>query len=162
MGTDGKIAQPNNLSEWGYHAGESAWEINGKKVKGVSDRLMGMEMCNPGRLGLKNGKYYTYYDTSFKNPIEPKDVRIIKESKDSQFAGAYLPYTKEQEAALVKFLLWMKWNNPSVFNFDYVLGHCEVAGMRGIGYWRKNDPSGALSMDMDSFRALLKKEYAKL
>lgn len=165
MGTDGVIAQPNNLSEWGYHAGESKWDIivNGKlkTVKSVSDHLIGMEMCNPGRLAPKNGKYYTYYDTSFKNPILEKDVRIAK-SDDNIQAGVYLPYTKAQETALIKFLLWMKWNNPDVFMFENVVGHDECAGVKGIGYSRKNDPGGALSMTMTKFRELLKKEYAKL
>lgn len=162
MGTDGKIAQPNNLSEWGYHAGESAWVIDGKKVKSVSNRFVGMEINNPGRLTLKNGKYYTYYDTAFKNPIDPKNVRVIVKDDDNIQAGAYLPYTKEQEKSLVEFLLWMKFNNPEVFKFENVVGHDECAGVKGIGYARKNDPGGALSMTMTKFRALLKAEYAKL
>lgn len=86
---------------------------------------------------------------------------MITQNKDNILAGAYLPYTKEQETALIEFLLWAKANNPTVFDFDYVLGHDEVAGPKGIGRWRKNDPGGALSMTMSEFRQLLKDEYKK-
>lgn len=171
MGTDGKIVQANPLSQWGYHAGESAWEIDGKKVSGVSNRFVGLEICNPGRLELINGKYYTWFDVkkdpetkkiiSLKNPIEPKDVRIAKKDDDNIQAGAYLPYTKEQENGLIQFCLWLKANNPDVFNFDCVVGHDEISGKKGIGYNRKNDPGAALSMTMTQLRNLLKQQYGK-
>lgn len=161
IGTDGKFVQVNPLNQWGYHAGESAWTIAGEKRHGVSNFLVGIEITNPGRLELHNGKYYTYWDTQRTKPIEPNDVRIIKKDTDNILAGAYLPYTKEQEETLIEFLLWAKANNPSVFDFDYVLGHDEVAGPKGIGRWRKNDPGGALSMTMTEFRKLLKEEYTK-
>lgn len=159
IGIDGKLVQVNPFNQWGYHAGESAWTIGGKKVTGVSNLLVGIEMNNPGRLVEKNGKYYAYFDTKFKNPI--KNVRVIKKNTDNILAGAYMPYTEEQEQGLVEFLLFMKANNPDVFDFDYVLGHDEVAGPKGIGRWRKNDPGGALSMTMTEFRAHLRSEYKK-
>lgn len=172
MGRDGQVVQANPLNEWGYHCGDSAWIIDGKKVTGLSNRLVGLEICNPGRLELINGKYYTWFDVkrdpetkkiiSLKNPIDPKDVRIIKKDDDNIQAGNYLPYSKEQEQGLIEFCLWLKLNNPEVFSFDYVLGHDEISGKKGIGYNRKNDPGGALSMNMTQFRELLKKEYAKL
>lgn len=159
IGIDGKFVQVNPFNQWGYHAGESAWIVDGKKRTSVSNLFVGIEMNNPGRLVKKGDKYYAYYDTKFTKPIE--NVRIIKENKDNILAGAYMPYTKEQEAGLVEALLFMKANNPDVFNFDYVLGHDEVAGPKGIGKWRKNDPGGALSMTMTEFRAYLKAEYKK-
>lgn len=161
IGTDGKLVQANPLNQWGYHAGESAWIIDGAKRNGVSNFLVGIEITNPGRLDIDNGKYYTYWDTGRKQPIDAKKVRVITQNKDNILAGAYLPYTKEQETALIEFLLWAKANNPTVFDFDYVLGHDEVAGPKGIGRWRKNDPGGALSMTMSEFRQLLKDEYKK-
>lgn len=161
IGTDGKLVQANPLNQWGYHAGESAWTIDGVKRNGVSSFLVGIEITNPGRLEIDHGKYYTYWDTERKQPIEAKKVRVIPQNQDNILAGAYLPYTKAQETTLIEFLLWAKANNPTVFDFDYVLGHDEAAGPKGIGRWRKNDPGGALSMTMTAFRQLLKDEYKK-
>jgi N-acetyl-anhydromuramyl-L-alanine amidase AmpD len=160
MGTDGKVVQANPLNQWGHHAGQSSWIIEGKKVDGVSNRLVGLEMCNPGRLDKVNGEYFTWFDK--KNPIPSKEVRVISADDDNIQKGFYVPYTKEQEQGLIDFCMWLKLNNPNVFNFDYVLGHDEVAGKKGIGFSRKNDPGGALSMNMTEFRELLKKEYAKI
>lgn len=159
IGTDGKLVQANPLNQWGYHAGESAWSIEGVRRNGVSNFLLGIEITNPGRLVLHQGKYYTYWDTDFKQPIEAKKVRVIAENRDNILAGAYLPYSQAQETTLIEFLLWAKANHPSVFNFDYVLGHDEAAGPKGIGRWRKNDPGGALSMTMTEFRQLLKDTF---
>jgi hypothetical protein len=161
LGIDGKFVQANPLNQWGHHAGESAWEIAGAKRSGVSNCLVGIEINNPGRLTVKDGKYYTYWDTKFTKPIDESLVRVIEKNTDNILAGAYLPYTKAQEETLIEFLLWAKANNPTVFSFDYVLGHDEVAGPKGIGRWRKNDPGGALSMTMADFRQLLKDEYKK-
>lgn len=159
LGTDGKFVQVNPLNQWGYHAGESSWTIAGEKRNGVSNYLVGIEINNPGRLELHDGKYFTYWDKEMTEPIDPNEVRVIDKNTDNILAGTYLPYTMAQEEALVEFLLWAKANNPTVFDFDYVLGHDEVAGPKGIGRWRKNDPGGALSMTMTEFRQLLKDEY---
>lgn len=170
IGTDGKFVQVNPLNEWGYHAGESSWVINGKKRSGVSNWLVGIEMNNPGMLTKKNGKFYTYWDEKFEKPLDSKLVRVFDKDKDNIQAGYYLPYTKEQESGLIEFLLWAKRNNPDVFSFDYVLGHDEVAGNLtyadsakgyGINRDRKNDPGGALSMTMPEFRKFLNAEYKK-
>lgn len=169
IGTDGKFVQANPLSQWGHHAGESSWSIAGSKRNGVSSYLVGIEINNPGRLHSYEGKYFTYWNWDEKtrkpkNPgnfIAPDEVRVIEKNKENILAGAYLPYTKAQEETLIDFLLWAKANNPSVFDFNYVLGHDEVAGPQGIGYWRKNDPGGALSMTMSQFRQLLRDEYEK-
>lgn len=161
IGTDGKFVQANPLNQWGYHAGESAWVIGGEKRNGVSKYLVGIEITNPGMLDLHDGKYFTYWDKKKTKPIDPSEVRIFTKNKDNILAGAYLPYTPAQEETLIEFLLWAKANNPTVFDFDYVLGHDEVSGPKGIGRWRKNDPGGALSMTMTEFRQLLKDEYKK-
>jgi hypothetical protein len=161
IGTDGKFVQANPLNQWGYHAGESAWMIAGEKRSGVSNFLVGIEITNPGRLEVHQGKYYTYWDSARKQALDPAQVRVITQNRDNILAGAYLPYTNAQEQSLIEFLLWAKANNPGVFDFDYVLGHDEVAGPKGIGRWRKNDPGGALSMTMTEFRKLLKDEYKK-
>jgi len=164
LDTDGSLHQWQSLADWDSHAGVSAWVIDGTKVDGVSSRFVGVEICNPGRLEFHEGNYYAWFDItkdksnkviSARNPIKPKDCRIFRENKDNILAGIYLPYTKEQEAELIRLCLWLKQNNPSVFSFNNVVGHDEVAGPKGIGYWRKNDPGGALSMTMSEFRKKL-------
>jgi hypothetical protein len=55
--------------------------------------------------------------------------------------------------------MWLKNNNPKIFDFDKVLGHHEVSGRVGLGYWRKIDPGGSLSMPMREYREYLKKLY---
>ena len=157
IATDGTFVQANPINEWGYHAGISAWKINGKKVSSVSDYLDGIEMNNPGRLEKIAGKYYSYFNK--KTPIDPKFVNVVSKDDDNIQAGYYMKYTPQQIETLIDYLCWRKFNDPENYNFDYVLGHDEVAGKKGIGYNRKNDPGGALPMNMTKFRELLKKTY---
>jgi len=168
IATDGSFVQANPLNQWGHHAGESSWVINGKRVDGVSDYLDGIEMNNPGILTKIGSKYYAYYD--LKSPIPDDQVRVITKDKHNVQKAAYMKYTSAQEKTLIEYLLWRKFNDPENYNFDYVLGHDEVAGNTveddekkgyGLARDRKNDPGGALSMTMPELRSLLKKEYAK-
>jgi N-acetyl-anhydromuramyl-L-alanine amidase AmpD len=76
-------------------------------------------------------------------------------------AGYFHKYSLAQEASLIELLVWLKNNNPSIFNVDYILGHDEVAGPKGIGRSRKQDPGGALSMTMAELRDLVKKKTHK-
>lgn len=146
----GRVYQAHPFDEWGYHAGESNWTGLGSSVSG---RLVGIEICCAGRLdsNLKSWFGKTY-------PIA--DTRTVTEANYGCPDGAYKKYTAEQESSLLALLLWLKRNNENVFSFDYVLGHHEVSGMKGIGRWRKNDPGGALSMPMDDFRSQLRQQYS--
>lgn len=152
----GEIVQAHSVDEWGYHAGESKWtnKLVGNLVGSVSDDLIGIEICNGSKLErTKDGRFKTWFGTY----IAPSEVRYVTEAAYGCPDGYYQKYTPEQEATLTKTLLWLKANDPTgLFSFDDVLGHHEVAGKRGIGYFRKNDPGGALSMSMDDFRARLK------
>lgn len=143
----GQVYQANPLNRWGYHAGASTWKGLGS---GVSEYLVGIEITAAGgvtKIGDNN------YETWFKTHLTDNDVRYVK-AKDNVQEGYYHKYTKEQEDSLIKLLLWLKQNNPDVFNFDYVLGHDEVAPNR------KSDPGGALSCTMPEFRQLLKSKLA--
>jgi N-acetyl-anhydromuramyl-L-alanine amidase AmpD len=155
----GQMYQAHPISKWGYHAGESAWKVGLKPLIGaVSDDLIGIEICNAGRVEKQaDGRFKTWFGTY----IEADQVRY-SEGRENQLKGYYEKYTPEQEKALIEALLWLKAQAPDVFDFDCVLGHDEVAGPLGIGYWRKNDPGAALSMTMSEFRALLKMEWTKL
>jgi hypothetical protein len=147
MAADGQVVQSCPLSDWGYHAGASVWPELGSSV---SSKLVGIEICCAGRLTVEGDKFMSWFNTEI-----PKElVRTVK-SRDNIQAGSYHKYTEAQEKSLVELLIWLKANNPTVFNFDFVLGHDEVAPTR------KNDPSGALSMSMPEFREYLKAEYKK-
>lgn len=145
IGPTGKIYQSFPLDEWGYHAGESHWPGLGS---GVSSKLVGIEVCSAGLLDAKRKSWFgkTY-------PAE--QTREVKEADYGCPSGIYKAYTEAQEEALIRLLLWLKSNKPNVFDNRYVLGHHEVSGKLGIGYWRKQDPGGALSMSMQDLRKRL-------
>lgn len=154
MGPDGTILQSNPLNEWGYHVGKSIWL--GKS--GVSAQCRGIEISSAGSLKKVGNEFRPWYYKSAKDAIPADQVRTVNKTANITVAGPYMKYTSAQEAALVQYCLWLKVNNPDVFDFDWVVGHDETAVPRG----RKNDPGGALSMTMPEFRAHLKREYAKL
>lgn len=154
---DGQLVQAHPVNGWGHHAGESAWARGIRPLVGsVSDDLIGFEMNCAGKLEeTKDGRLKSWYGEY----IDKADARYVTEKDYGCPTGWYHKYTPEQEAMLIKSLLWLKANDPvGVFNFDSVLGHHEVAGKLGIGRWRKNDPGGSLSMTMDKLRALLKSQ----
>ncbi len=143
---DGSVFQNFPLDSWGYHAGKSSWPGLGTSV---SSKLVGIEICNGSKLKKRSdGRYESWFGEIF----DAKDVRVVK-SKDNVKGGAYQPYSEAQEASLMALLLWLKRNNPGVFDLKYVLGHDEVAPDR------KDDPGGALSMTMPEYRAKLQKLY---
>ena len=95
-------------------------------------------------------------ETWFGLVIPSAETRTIaNDTVNQQQAGTYQKYTGAQEESLVRLLRWLRSNNPSVFRFDFVLGHDKVSGSQGIGHWRKNAPGGALSMTMAAFRSHL-------
>jgi len=152
---DGSLYCAHPANEWGYHAGESAWKNPSfaKPLLGtVSDDLIGIEINAAGRLTKTLSGYKSWYGQI----IPEANVRYCDGSHPDQCEGYYEKYTQAQEDTLIKTLLWLKAQRPDVFTFDDVLGHCEVSGKLGIGYFRKNDPSAALSMTMPYLRQVLK------
>lgn len=146
----GKVMQAHPINYWGNHAGKSAWR---GLIGGMSDDLIGIEMANPGMLTKKGDTFVTYYGEK----IDPSLVRYVTEKDWGCPTGYYMKYSDAQEKSLVRVLQWLKSNDPyGVFSYDRTLGHHEIAGKLGLGYWRKNDPGGALSMPMPKFREYLK------
>lgn len=139
----GTTFQSTALNKWGYHAGKSSWKGLGTSV---SKYLVGVELEAAGT--LKGGK--SWFGASYPASETRSGVR-----KDNCASGTYHKYTKEQEKELIELIMWLKFNNPSVFNLDLVLGHDEVSIPPG----RKTDPGWALSSTMPEFRSFLKKEY---
>lgn len=151
----GTIFQNFPLNRWGLHAGDSKkypshWPEFGKYV---SNRAVGIELACAGTLNSKNQPW-------FKRTVPADQVRVVGD-KDNMQAGRYQKYTPAQEESLTRLLLALKANNPDVFDLNLVLGHDEVSGKRGIGWSRKSDPGGSLSMTMDEYRKKLISEYEK-
>jgi hypothetical protein len=145
MGRKGEIVQMFPLSKWGYHSGTPEHEY-----------CVGIEICASGRVEKVSNGFKTWYDL-----ILPADrVRWVDDNANIQ-AGYYDKYSEEQEAALIKLLLWMKAQAPTIFDFDKVYGHDTVCDMHGQ-HGRKNDPGGALSMTIPELQKLLKKKYAEI
>jgi N-acetyl-anhydromuramyl-L-alanine amidase AmpD len=155
---DGTLVCAHPANEWGYHAGESAWKRFAKKlIGGVSDDLIGIEINAAGQLKKQSdGNFKTWWGATI-----PSDQVRYSDGKANQQKGYYEVFTPAQEKTLVETLLWLKQKAPRVFDFDFVLGHDEVSGPLGIGYFRKNDPGAALSMTMPEFRSFLAAKYAQ-
>lgn len=159
---DGDIFAAHDADKWGWHCGESRWAKFAKKLVGsCNDDLIGIEMNAAGTVTpAGNGTYKTYFGT-FLSGTEVRHVATVPKGQEQYPApGYYHVYTKEQEETLIKTLLWLKAQRPNVFDFDFVLGHDEVSGLKGLGRWRKTDPGGALSVPMPQFRELLKARWA--
>lgn len=155
---DGHLFAAHSAESWGYHAGKSAWR---RLVGGVNDDLIGIEINTAGT--VKPSKTHVgFFDTYFKTQLPASDVRAVPANNANQAKGFYHKYTPEQEKTLVDTLMWLKAQKPDIFDFDFVLGHDEVSGPLGIGYWRKVDPGGALSMTMPELRVFLKHKWAAL
>lgn len=143
IGKDGTIYQSNPLNEWGYHAGESRFPGLGQSL---SSKLVGIEVDCAGRLEPEKGKFKSW----FGRIVEPEATRTTTGNFVwPQVAGTYEKFTEAQEQSLKTLLLWLKKNNPNVFNLEWVLGHDEISP------GRKNDPGGALSYPMPTFRRTL-------
>lgn len=156
LGYDGTLVQAFPLDEFGAHAGESNWPGVGARV---SRELVGVEVVCEGMITrFKDNTYGNEVDGK-RRFVDPSSVRHVPKDRENIKAGYYQKFTTAQEMALVSLCLWLKRNNPEVFDLDLVLGHDEVAGPKGLGFWRKTDPGGSLSMTMPEFREFLKKKY---
>ncbi len=150
ISTTGKVYQTAPLNRWGSHAGDSQYPGLGKWV---SSKLVGIEVCNAGRVKRTDRGYEPSWNTpgaASNTYFQEPDVRTVTAGDNILVAGSFHKYTPEQEASLFDLLLWLHRSNPAVFNLDFVLGHDEVSPHR------KADPGGALSMTMPLLRRALK------
>lgn len=143
----GKVYQSFPLNRGGSHAGVSNWTDIGP---GVSRKLVGIEICCAGKLDEQKKSWFGV-------KYQDDQVRHVDEKNYGCPTGYYKMFTKAQEDSLIDLLVWLKKNNPTVFKPDWILGHHEVSGKKGIGSWRKSDPGGSLSMTMDELRDLVRK-----
>lgn len=150
---DGTIYQHFSLDMWGDHAGRSF--VDGFDGN-VSKYFVGIEVFCAGNVVKSGNKYAQWFERNPNKHLPKEEVRVVSKRLDNMHQGAYHAYTKEQEESLTKLILWLKVNNPDVFNIDNVFGHDEVCYPKG----RKTDPGGALSMSMPKYREYLKEKLA--
>jgi hypothetical protein len=137
----GNIVQATPLNVWGYHCATFHQETH-----------IGVEIVNAGRLEKKaDGTFWSWFGTQ----IPKENVRYIADTAE-QIAGYYEEYTPEQEAALIKLILWLRDGGKGIFKLDNVIGHDEACARSSRGRGAKNDPGGALSMLMPKFREFLR------
>lgn len=162
---NGQLVVAHNANEWGAHCGSSAWP---GLTNPCHDELIGIEVCAAGPLfDLKNGFARPWYNEArylqtLKPPRKPKDIDDIpldqtrRLNQDTVYGakGLYHIFTPEQEKTLTETLFWLKRNIPT-FKFEFCLGHSEISGMKGLGFWRKTDPSCALSVPLPAYRQQL-------
>jgi N-acetyl-anhydromuramyl-L-alanine amidase AmpD len=144
----GKVYQSFPLNRGGSHAGVSNWPGIGP---GVSRKLIGIEVVCAGKLDDKTKK--SWFGVSYSE----SEINYVTEGEFKCPTGYYKKFTKAQEESLIDLLVWLKKNNPDVFDPDWILGHHEVSGKEGIGSWRKSDPGGSLSMPMHELREIVKR-----
>lgn len=145
---DGTLFQAHPVSQWGYHAGQSLWK---GYVGGLNDEAIGIEICCLGILTKgKDGILRAWTG----KVIPESDARYVTQEVHGCPTGWYQKYSPEQEATLVKVLKWLKENDPtgSTFKYENIVGHHECSGLKGLGFWRKSDPGGSLSISMDQLR----------
>lgn len=151
---DGEVYQRSPLNRWGSHAGESFWPSLGS---GVSRSLVGIEVVCAGKLESRAGTLLAWWG----DVVSINDANVVydpehdssREPTDNRAQGFYERFTSRQEHALTALLVWLKMNNPDVFDLGLVLGHDEVSP------GRKQDPGGSLSVSMPEFRGMLDREY---
>jgi len=149
---DGTIVQAHPVSRYGAHAGRSA--MTGY-YGGLNDDFIGIEINNPGKLKERNGKLYTDFDLEV-----PRDqARYVTYEAHGCPTGWYKKFSEAQEKSLVRLLLWLYYSSPNKkqFSLDGIVGHHEIAGLKGLGFWRKSDPGGSLWLPMEELRNFLKK-----
>ena len=136
----GKIAQLAPLNRWGYHAGKSSCYLG----EDVSQFLVGIEVICAGRLIVEtapeNGEdvYKTWWGYAV-----PKENVVEKDNK------VFEKFTQQQVASLSKLIIWLKKENPDVFEIRNVFGHEEVSP------GRKEDPGPSLCTPMHLYRVEL-------
>lgn len=125
---DGSITQMVDFNKKAWHAGVSQWA----NIQGLNDHSIGIEIDNPGKLNLVNGKWISWFGTEY-----PASQVLTAKHKHSDDVEGWHIYTEAQIQACIKVsqLLIAKYNLLDV------LGHEDISPNR------KNDPGPAFPME---------------
>jgi N-acetyl-anhydromuramyl-L-alanine amidase AmpD len=154
VSVEGKVLQGAPLDQFGAHAGVSQWPNLGDRV---SRFLRGIEVQCGGKVDNQNK---TWFGRTYKE----EQIRELRQTTSHWGqAGKYVKATDQQFEAVTEYICWLYENSPlkdgkKIFQIDLVLGHMEVSGMAGLGYWRKADPGGSWPMPMNHYRDYLKQK----
>lgn len=162
------VFQPKNLplNRYGNHAGESACFLVGYgKTSSCSNKMIGYEINGAGLLkkgskskGQDPNEYYSW----FGKLVKKEDRRYLSKTTDDYGPkGWYEKFSLEQEQDLIDVLVWHCLNDKN-FKWQNIYAHHEVAGNKFIGRFRKNDPGGSLSMDMEELRQTVRRRVEKV
>lgn len=156
IATTGEIVKTHELNQWGYHCGKSKWPGVGTYV---SDRFLGVEVCNAGKLTKQpDGTFKSWFGAT----IPAAQVRHIPEPRyKGETPGYYHMFSAAQEAALFDLAMYLKSQNPSVFQIANITGHDELRYFFGLP-GDKQDPGGSLSMGMPEFRRICAERWTAL
>ena len=184
INAEGKVLQTAPLNRWGDHCGESSWKEIHSKSNWISKYTVGIEVMNAGMMhsyDKSKDSWIPWWEKKKKTPkikstknlrrvIGEKDEEaekksqktnkgrmeyIVKKQGDNLTLGVYHKYTDAQEKSLRKLIEWLYRNNPRGISLDYLLGHDEISP------GRKQDPGGALSINMPKLREKLKEAVSK-
>lgn len=118
---DGSITQMIDCDRAAWHAGESSW--HGRV--GCNGFAIGIEIDNPGKLTPRGDKALAWYGEAF----SLDECERTDSSCETHGAGAWLPYTEAQLAAVEALVAALGAAYPSIKD---VAGHFEISPGRKV------------------------------
>jgi N-acetyl-anhydromuramyl-L-alanine amidase AmpD len=141
---DGTINQLVKLEDTSWNVGKSEWTIDGKKIVGLNNCSIGIEIMNIGILekGV-DGKFYYEDGRNLKEWKGTTPVPAKITYPDGKVVEGYsAPYPEKQIQAVIDLCRALVIKYPSISRED-ILTHYQTS----IPLGRKNDPFG---LDVDS------------
>ena len=129
----GEVYSQREMNKWGSHVGKAKW--NGVKL--TSKSCLGVELACAGKLELRNGKWFTW----FNKEIPEDQVRYVTKEQGYNSEGGFQKLTEAQEYGLMKYIHVLQF-----FGVKQFLFHSDVSGYRG-----KTDVDGSLSLPLRKF-----------
>lgn len=128
VGRDGAVTQLLPFDTIGWHAGVSRW----KGRESFNKYSIGIEIDNAGRMALKDGKYYAWFEYEY--PAE----EVVRAVHRNQSEPAYWHRFPPEQVELVEDLCRLLMQT---YGIHHILGHDEIAPDRKI------DPGPAFPLD---------------
>lgn len=130
---DGELVQAFSSRYWAWHLGvkHSNMPPGADSSRNLNSQSIGIELCNWGYLTYRNGKFYTYVNTT----VPKEDVITF----DAPYRG-YVHYHRYTDAQLgvlrvvLKYLA-VKYNIPTEYKGDRMFDLCMEAFENEPGIW---------------------------